>query len=116
MGFGCTAPICFNRSANAGFTDSKPDGSTESARIAWTRRSIRCVLLSNLQALQFRAAGLPSSFVYEACGGDREVGGGRVDLAVVEGGGADPGARVGNLRAVFCAAFEPDDPILRWRL
>jgi hypothetical protein len=44
------------------------------------------------------------------------VGAGRgagLGAGFVAAGGADPGAREGNFRTVCCAAFDPDDPIVK---
>lgn len=56
---------------------------------------------------------LPSSLVYDACGLERELGAARGAAdRVAEEGGAEPGGRVGNLRALFCAAFDAEAPIV----
>ncbi len=109
VGFGWAMPIFRRRWAKSGLMDSGWDGSKPSDRIA--KNQLR-VSKSPFQPLIFFYLCIgdyvPSFLVSEGWGLDGASGRGRV---VRLAGGAEPGARAGNLRAPFWAALEPDAPI-----
>ncbi len=98
VGFGCAMPIRFKRSEKAWLMGSAFSGLTEPARM-----SISKLAQAGMPCIGTRAL---SSLVYEGFGCCREVRGADVGTA--------PGALVGNLRTPFCAALDPEFPIIAY--